>query len=95
MGVNDQFEKMERFRKGSEEAVAKGCGGAELVQIAGGPWLPCPGCKDCDPEIARLLKLAKKAQAEAQGETELGPLVKREGGRETGFTPDRCGDAEG
>ena len=42
-------ERMERFRQGVLEAVKKGCGDPEggLLQIAGGPWVPCPGCMDC------------------------------------------------
>jgi hypothetical protein len=51
MGNTDEekIDRMRRFKAGVDEAVKKGCGDPEggMLAIKGGPWVPCPGCKDC------------------------------------------------
>lgn len=64
MSREDELERLSRFQRGAADAVKKGCGGAEVVQIAGGPWVACPGCADCDETIARLRKLSKEIREE-------------------------------
>lgn len=65
-GDGQAANRMDRFKSGLDEALLKGCGDPEggLLQIEGGPWVPCPGCKDCalGPKLKELLDKAKKAQ---------------------------------
>ncbi len=43
----DKRERMKRFADAAPEAIKAGCGGREVIQIGGGPYVACPGCKDC------------------------------------------------